>query len=1014
MLQDCVKHSIGGGSGVEGITEEGLRPAGDSGQGEGLPACNRDIIDTLAGDAILHEEEGVGQLGECRVEREGAGSGVVGVVEDIGIAADSVFTDDIDGEGYAPEESREDGVGGDGEVIDFGGGAIGPADELEACGGRGGKGGYGAIVVFAATGDGAAVRVIGLGGDGEAAEEVGDQVVVVVHRDRRMEKVCLSIGPSDEGDEGSVNGYSGEVGDDSAADEAGATTGDGAESGVVGRTKDMVEPDAEDGLIGLIGFDGDGKGIGIGVEVDTILFPADYFPAADRRDEEVGIGAAGEMPSAGDRAVGGIIDRDGDIVVIKREQCGEYRIMRHNGIGEGYGRLGDVLPTCEGIAGVGRDGYGDVLAEGILASTGGGRRPGRVRLREDGDPIDLLELRGVGGIAIDGDGAGVVGVAVGPAEEAVMFRGVSRGGDGGDGGRRAAVVVAGAGGGSHGWVFGHGGDGILPDLEGGSKVEVVGNGHHGVVEGLDAIVPASTVVATEIGEGRIGGDHRCDSRPTLVGAGPCGGSDTCGNDVDGDLELFRPEVGGIGSIRRTDGEETRIVGIAVFLPILELIAGIAGIDFRDKGYLFSAIEGAGGAEPLNLRGTAGRGEGFDGDGGLLLMVVGIEDGITTDTGECAEFGERGRIAPMVEDETIGTMVGEGEVVAADDRFGFLGDFARLEAVHRDGDGVVERREASGEGLVGGEGDGRVGHGCFGIVPTEEGIASDGIDRELHDGVLQAVVTRLSGCREHRVDDIAGVGGSDRENLATAEVVGIVACLDGEGDIGSEEGREGLRRGITDNDIPYGVGGAVGPAEEAVARESDGCEREGAIAIHGRQGRGCRCAEVFGRNGTVLRVVGSEGDVPRALLVEGIEGGIGMDEDAVPFGAGIGGIAAILPMAELVAAIGCSKELKNIALYPFVVGDPGFAGCPPRRALFGVEDDLDVILGLMSPYGDCLVAGGEGAEVVGGKDGGIDGSVDNGIVVVVPAVEDEAGVVNGKGDVEDIAAVLLHKDGVGCL
>ena len=47
-------------------------------------------------------------------------------------------------------------------------------------------------------------------------------------------------------------------------------------------------------------------------------------------------------------------------------------------------------------------------------------------------------------------------------------------------------------------------------------------------------------------------------------------------------------------------------------------------------------------------------------------------------------------------------------------------------------------------------------------------------------------------------------------------------------------------------------------------------------------------------------------------------------------------------------------------------------------------------------------------------GGIDGGVDDGIVVVVPAVEDEAGVVNGKGDIEDIAAVLLHKDGVGCL
>ena len=266
-----------------------------------------------------------------------------------------------------------------------------------------------------------------------------------------------------------------------------------------------------------------------------------------------------------------------------------------------------VVPALELIAAVGRGRQRAVVAVVVGAAACDGACAGGADAGGDG-VLQLREGGGVGGVAVDGDGARVAGAAVLPLAEGVAVVGYGLKGDAG-----AGRVGAAAGDRARTSWRHVGGDGVVGDgrlaevgrvggvLRDGEAIVRVG-AHHGAV-----LLPAVELVAA----GRRGVQRAGGAR--VVGAAAAHRAPGVVVRIDGDGVLRGGrllEVGRVGGVLG-DGEAVGGVGAhlgVAFLPVEELIA--AGGCGR---------EGAGGARVVGAAAAhraAACGAGIGGDGVL--------------------------------------------------------------------------------------------------------------------------------------------------------------------------------------------------------------------------------------------------------------------------------------------------------------------------------------------------------------------------------------------------------------
>ncbi len=685
--------------------------------------------------------------------------------------------------------------------------------------------------------------------------------------------------------------------------------------------------------------------------------PALDFFAHDGADDDVEVEAGG---------VSGVGDADDvDLVNDGGGHAGDGAVAGVQG--ETVGELGQDGDSAETAS---RDGGDDGLDHVVLEAAEG--------LRGVGDGGGLEDA----GVALDGPGGGVAGVAVASAL-ALVVDGIGAGeGDGLAVHGLGPVALGGAGGDS--------------DLDG----EAEAGGAAGVADSDsvgDGVSGGGGGTGDDTGggvQGETGGEGGGDGDGVEVASGDGGGG------ADGGVVL----VEGVGVLGVADGSGLQEAAVAHGAPD----GGVAGVAVA--GALALVVDGIG-------TGSGGHGTGL----GLDPVAVGGAVGEANGDGE-GEGGGAGGVGDA--DDVAGGALGGGgagdltvEVVeeeAAGER-GLDGEGGELEAGdggHQGGDGSVLVGDEGGD-LVG-EGGGLEGTAGDHFAPVDVGLTEAG--SVLLAGVVHLVIAGLvAGLVDLGLlpDAVLGAGGGGGDGGGLDEAgdgvlredgrVGLVEGGTEGGDGAVELGDDGAGEAVVGSDSDVGGGGG-----DAVLRGLD--EGEGA---GGDGGQGVEVGlegALAGGDHLVLGDVGEgDGEVDVGLAGGGDEGetaagvdggplgedagvaaGTGLDTEGAGGafdgggGAGVGGGEAVLGGAVGDVA-GEETEVGDLGLFVVLLGSGdlksvlvvggGVAGEGPLMRLLSLGPEVVVVLDSQEDIPGETVVGaleGEGGRIlvlviVGGPD-----------------------------------------------
>ena len=398
------------------------------------------------------------------------------------------------------------------------------------------------------------------------------------------------------------------VGADGAA--ANLPTGEGVGVGV-----DFSSGDGGVGIVVVVGVAGEGEFAGIAVigEADGILHGGVL-------GSEVDVGGVPDLHLAG--VVGHAV-----------APLGEGVVGAVVGADAEHGAIVELLGACVvgPLAGLGVD----LIGEGTVGAGGHGEGDGE---------LGVVEVGGVGGVAIDGDGAGGIFVAVVPVREGIDG-GVGRSGS--DGLRGAPAIGAATSDGAGDIVVAHDGDGMVLRGVVDGENGIGADGMDGVVAPLDeravlvARLDGAAVDLIDPGVagimGRLGSNGNSN-----IGVGCIRHVDGRGVGAAADLEVgivvgSGGDGEGVGGTDEGDGEGSVLGDVEVEQTVLLVIAAEVGVGV--VGHVpHGVVE--------DVVGVAG---GFDDDvravgvGAQQRVVVAIGDGAVDGRGDGERRGRRGEL-----------------------------------------------------------------------------------------------------------------------------------------------------------------------------------------------------------------------------------------------------------------------------------------------------------------------------------------------------------------------------------